>query len=86
MTHFKYFLSIAIAAGAGYAIGLLTAPKKGKHMRSMIMNELDSTKDDLEEAASQKLHEAKKILKKAVENKQESGKKALNKIKESMHM
>lgn len=48
----KVVIGSAIAAAAGYVVGVLTAPKSGKQ-----------TRDDLKKAASKKVTEAEKQLK-----------------------
>ena len=55
------------------AIGILTAPRKGKHTRTKIIDELDSAKDTFEIAANKKLAEAKTILNKTIEEQKKSG-------------
>lgn len=67
MKTLKLFLSIGIATGAGLAIGMLTAPRKGKHTRSRIKHELEDVKDSFETAANKKLKEAKSILNQSIE-------------------
>ena len=67
MKTLNYILSIGLAAATGLAVGVLTAPRKGKHTRKRIMDELDNAKDSFEYAANQKLDEAKSIVNKSIE-------------------
>lgn len=84
MNTYKYIISIGIAAGAGLAIGILTAPRKGKQTRTRILNDLNNTRSELETAASRKLNEAREILNNSLNTHYEKGKKSSNKIKESV--
>jgi gas vesicle protein len=68
MKTFKWILSLGIATGAGLAIGVLTAPRKGKHTRNRIKNEFEDMKDSFEDAANTKLKEAKTILNETLDN------------------
>ncbi len=86
MKMLKYLVSLGIAAGAGMAIGILTAPRKGKHTRSKLRNDLDVAREDIETAANKKLSSAKNILNKAVEKQQKNGQVAIDKIKETVHI
>lgn len=86
MKTLKFLVALGIAAGAGMAIGILTAPKKGKHMRAKLRHDLVTAKDELESAANKKLASAKKILNRAVEKQQENGRVAMDKIKETVHI
>jgi len=63
----KLILSLGIAAGAGLAIGVLTAPRKGKHTRSRLKHDFEDMKDSFEEAANQKLKEAKSIMNETID-------------------
>jgi len=67
MKTLKTILSLGIAAGAGIAIGMLTAPRKGKHTRTQIKHSLEDAKENLEVAANRKLEEAKTILNETIE-------------------
>jgi len=84
MKTLKTILSLGIAAGAGMAIGILTAPRKGKHTRNLIKNEIDDTKDYLESAANQKLKEAKSILNKTIEVQKKNGVETAKKLKNAV--
>ena len=83
MKSLKYFLSLGIAAGAGLAIGVLTAPRKGKHTRNRISNEINNAKDTLEEAANEKLAEAKSIIDKTIKEQKNKGAATIAKLKEA---
>jgi gas vesicle protein len=67
MKALKTILSIGLAAGAGLAIGLLTAPRKGKHTRTRLKHGLEDAKDNLEDAANMKLDEARAILNETIQ-------------------
>lgn len=86
MKSLRNILALGLAAVAGYGIGLLTAPRSGKRTRNKIMDEFDETKGLIEDAASKKLKEAKKILNETVDATKEDGKKAINKLKEKAHL
>lgn len=81
MKTIKYLLTIGLAVGTGMAIGILTAPRSGKKTRARIMDEIDETKEALEDAAAKKLKEAKKQINKSVEKQLSNGKEAINKLK-----
>ncbi len=82
----KLIVSLGIAAGAGMAIGLLTAPRKGKHIRARIKDELDNTKDELAIATNRKLSAAKKSLNRTMEKQQNKSMAAIDKIKNTVHL
>jgi len=82
----KYLLTIGLAIGTGIGIGFLTAPRSGKRTRARIMDEFDETKEALEDAASKKLKEAKKLLSETVDEAKEDGLKAINKLKEKANL
>jgi gas vesicle protein len=84
MKTLKLILSLGIATGAGLAIGVLTAPRKGKHTRNRIKNEIDSAKDSFENAANEKLLEAKAILNKTIENQKKNGVETAKKLKKAV--
>jgi gas vesicle protein len=77
-------LTFAVGAGAGLLAGLLTAPRSGKESRKMISDEIDNTKTALEDAANQKLEEAKSYLNNTIETQMDNGKKAIENIKEKV--
>ena len=84
MKTLKLILSLGIATGAGLAIGVLTAPRKGKHTRKRLINDFDSAKDSLEHVANEKLLEAKSILNKTIETQKKNGVEAAKKVKNAV--
>jgi gas vesicle protein len=84
MKTLKYLLPIGIAAGAGLAVGVLTAPRSGRKTRERIMDEIDETKKAIEDAANKKLKEAKDRLNKSIKAHQSNGKEANSKLKEAV--
>ncbi len=84
MKTLKYILSIGIAAGAGMAIGILTAPRSGKRTRARLMDEFDETKSALEDKATKKLNEAKRMLNESVQNQLKNGKSILDSAKKEL--
>jgi gas vesicle protein len=75
-------LSIAIAAGAGLAIGWLSAPKRGRQARAIVADELQKYKDSLDAYSIERLREAKKTIDQNLLNRPAQGSKVMNKIKE----
>ena len=86
MRTFNYIVSLAIAAGAGIAIGILTAPRSGKRTRARIINELDDAKKALEESTAEQLKKTRKAIKKNVKAQINNGKEAVTHLKESVHL
>lgn len=84
MKTLKYILSIGIAAGAGLAIGILTAPRSGKRTRERLLDEFEDTKKAIDEVANKKLREARELLNKTVEKQRNNGKEAIHKLKETI--
>jgi len=84
MNVLKTALLVVAGVGAGLATGLLTAPKSGKETRNDLADEMDATKKALEEAATQKLEEAKKILNDTVQTQAENGINAIHKMKKAV--
>lgn len=77
---------MGIAAAAGFGIGLLTAPRSGKRTRAKLMDDFDETKGAIEDVATKKLKEAKKILNETVNTTKEDSKKALDLLKEKVNL
>ena len=84
MKTLKYLLSIGIAAGAGMAIGILTAPRSGKRTRARLLDEFDETKSALEDKATKKFNEAKRMLNESVQNQLKNGKSVLDSAKKEL--
>ncbi len=84
MKTLKYVLSIGIAAGAGMAIGILTAPRSGKRTRARLKDEFDETKSALEDKATKKLNEAKRMLNESVQSQLKNGKSILDSAKKEL--
>ena len=84
MKTLKYVLSIGIAAGVGMAIGILTAPRSGKRTRARLMDEFEETKSSLEDKATKKLNEAKKVLNDSVQTQLKNGKSILDSAKKEL--
>jgi gas vesicle protein len=84
MRTFNYLVSIGIAAGAGLAIGILTAPRSGKRTRAMLRDDVDETKAALNKAANKKIKEAKKQINKSVEKQLKNGKTILDNAKKDL--
>jgi len=84
MKTFRYILSIGIAAGAGLAIGILTAPRSGKRTRAMLRDDFDEKKAELEDIANKKMKEAKKTIKKSAQKQLENGKSILDTAKKEL--
>lgn len=80
----RTLLTFIIGAGAGLSVGYLTAPRKGKQTRKRLVNELEDTKEALEDAAYDKLDEAKRILSKTVDKQAENGKEVVEKLKNAV--
>ena len=72
---------MGIAAGVGIAIGMLTAPRKGKQTRAKFPKDFDRQKDSLEMAANRKLEEAKSIFAKTIEVQKQNGVSGTKKFK-----
>ncbi len=83
-TTLKTIASFTIGAAAGLLAGYLTAPNSGKKTRKKIVNELDKSKNALEEAASQKLNEAKDLLSETVNSQLRKGKVVVDKTKDAI--
>ena len=84
MKTLKYILSLGIAAGAGMAIGILTAPRSGKRTRARLMDEFDETKSALEDKATKKINEAKRKLNESVQTQLKNGKSILDSAKKEL--
>lgn len=84
MKTIKYILSIGIAAGAGMAIGILTAPRSGKRTRARIKDEFEEHKSTLEDTANKKLKEAKKVLSNSVDRQLKNGKSIIDNAKKEL--
>jgi gas vesicle protein len=82
MKTLNIIISIGIAAGAGLAIGWLSAPKNGKKTRSRIADDLQNYKDSLDAYTKERLREAKKIIDKNLADQHANGNLVKNKIKE----
>ena len=75
-------LSIGIAAGAGLAIGWLSAPKRGGQARAIVADELQKYKDSLDAYSIERLREAKKAIDQNLLNQPTKSSQVMNKIKE----
>jgi gas vesicle protein len=84
MKTFRYILSIGIAAGAGLAIGVLTAPRSGEKTRARLRDGFDEKKSAMEDAASKKLKEAKKLLTESAKKQLENSKSILDTAKKEL--
>jgi gas vesicle protein len=84
MKTIKYILSIGIAAGAGMALGILTAPRSGKRTRARIKDEFEDHKSAIEDTANKKLKEAKKVLSNSVDKQLKNGKSIIDNAKKEL--
>lgn len=80
----RTLLTFIIGAAAGVSVGYLTAPRKGTKTRRRLANEFDDRREALEDAAFDKLDEAKRILAKTVDKQAANGKEVVEKLKNSV--
>lgn len=82
MKAIRIILTFLIGAGVGAAAGILTAPRSGKKTREKLSDDMIDIKKSLEDAANEKLEEAKALLNKTVNKQAENSKGAIDKMKE----
>lgn len=92
MKTINYLFTIGLAASAGWVLGILTAPRKGKDTRTQIMvevdalreqvlNEVDILREQIESNATQKLSKTKKILNRTGQKYKQDTRTAANDLK-----
>ena len=80
----KYLITFLGGGLLGVITGLFTAPRSGKKSRKKLVAEVTTRKENLEDAATRKLEEAKEILNKTVEKQAAKSKEFIDKTKESI--
>ena len=81
----RTLLTFIIGAAAGVSVGYLTAPRKGTKTRRRLANELEDRREAIEDAAYDKLDEAKRILSKTMDKQAENGKGVVEKLKNAVN-
>lgn len=77
-TLLKTIFTLLIGIGTGLVTGYFTAPRSGKKSREKLVTDINSTKNEIEQAALRKLEEAKVILNESVESQKAKSKKAID--------
>jgi gas vesicle protein len=77
----KIITGSVIGAGVGLLTGYLTAPRSGKRSRKMIVDEYNTQTKAIEDAATNKLEDAKTILQESLEKNKKYGSKIIDKMK-----
>ncbi len=83
-TVIKAILTFISGATIGLLTGILTAPRSGKATRVKVITDIKDQKDQLEEAATRKLEEAKTILNESIEKQKKASMNNIDKVAEAI--